>query len=255
MLAVFPEGHKGTGKPFRDRYRLCPFNVGFLELSLLCKAPIVPTAVIGAEEQYPMTFNLRPVARWLKFPYLPVPPLLFLLGPLGVLPLPTKYLILYGEPLHLYREYPPETVRDPRTIRTLADTVRNAVQKLVLQGLSQRKGVFGVPVSGVKGAVRAARERLLGRADPRSEQPALGDAEPAEPASTPANEACRVPDEFEGGSPAYGSRDERLIASIQTCLRQRDHAEGEAWAGALLPPPESRRFHTRRPSPESVRRG
>jgi 1-acyl-sn-glycerol-3-phosphate acyltransferase len=144
MVAVFPEGHKGTGKPFRDRYRLKPFNVGFLELSLIHKAPIVPTAVIGAEEQYPFMLNLKPLAEVLKFPYFPVTPLMLLLGPLGMLPLPTKYYIYYGEPLHFYRNYPPETVRDPDTIHKLVGTVQDRVQKMIDKGIRERKGVFGL---------------------------------------------------------------------------------------------------------------
>jgi 1-acyl-sn-glycerol-3-phosphate acyltransferase len=107
MVGVFPEGDKGTGKPFKDRYKMIPFNVGFMELSLLYRAPIVPTAVIGAEEQYPYMFNVKPLANLFNLPYFPLTPLTLLLGPLGVLPLPTRYSIYYGEALHLYREYPP----------------------------------------------------------------------------------------------------------------------------------------------------
>ncbi len=173
MLAVFPEGHKGTGKSFRERYRLCPFNVGFLELSLLHRAPIVPAAVIGAEEQYPGTFNIKQLARWFKLPCLPVPPLLFLLGPLGILPLPTKYTIYYGEPLHFYREYPPETVRDPMAIHELTEKVRAHVQKLVLKGLSQRESVFGVSISRAQRVSAAAREKMKTPKRPQRSRTAL----------------------------------------------------------------------------------
>ncbi len=143
LVAVFPEGHKGTCKPFRDRYRVRPFNVGFIEMSLLHRAPIIPSAVVGAEEQYPYRVNLKPLARMLGFPYFPITPLLPFLGPLGLLPLPTQYTIYYDEAFHFYRDYPPETVRDLDTIRMLADTVRNRVQELTSKGLHKRKGVFG----------------------------------------------------------------------------------------------------------------
>ncbi len=143
MVMVFPEGHKGTGKKFSDRYRLRRFNVGFMELSLVHKAPIVPTAVIGAEEQYPYMFDLKPVARALNFPYLPITPLMALFGPLGMIPLPTKYTIYYGEPFHFYRDYPPDTVKDPEIIYGLVDTVKRRVQELIDAGLRERKGVFG----------------------------------------------------------------------------------------------------------------
>ena len=143
MVLVFPEGHKGTGKPYKERYKLKRFNVGFMELSLLQKTPIVPAAVIGAEEQYPYMLDLKPLARVLNFPYMPVTPMMLLLGPLGVLPLPTKYTIYYGEPFHFYRDYPPETVKDPETIYRLVDTVKTSVQELIDRGLRERQGVFG----------------------------------------------------------------------------------------------------------------
>lgn len=144
MVAVFPEGHKGTGKAFRDRYKLKPFNVGFMELSLIYKAPIVPVAVIGAEEQYPYMVNVKALADILKFPYFPVTPLTLLLGPLGMLPLPTKYYIYYGEPFHFYREYPPETVQNPETIHKLVNRVQGSVQVMIQKGLRERKGIFGL---------------------------------------------------------------------------------------------------------------
>jgi 1-acyl-sn-glycerol-3-phosphate acyltransferase len=150
MVLVFPEGHKGTGKPYKERYKLKRFNVGFMELSLLNKTPIVPAAVIGAEEQYPYMFDLKPLARAINFPYMPVTPLLLVLGPLGMLPLPTKYSIYYGEPFHFYRDYPPETVKDPETIYRLVDTVKTRVQELIDQGLRDRQGVFGFSLSPLK---------------------------------------------------------------------------------------------------------
>jgi 1-acyl-sn-glycerol-3-phosphate acyltransferase len=159
LVTVFPEGHKGTGKPYRERYKLTKFNVGFMELSLLNKTPIVPTAVIGAEEQYPYMLDLKPLARALNFPYMPVTPLMLFLGPLGMLPLPTKYTIYYGEPLHFYREYPPETVKNPETIYALVDTVKTRVQELIDQGLRGRKGVFGFSLPSI-------RALLGGRSEP-----------------------------------------------------------------------------------------
>jgi 1-acyl-sn-glycerol-3-phosphate acyltransferase len=157
LVVVFPEGHKGTGKSYRDRYKLRKFNVGFMELSLLNRTPVVPAAVIGAEEQYPYMIDLKPLARALNFPYMPVTPLMIALGPLGLLPLPTKYTIYYGEPLHFYRDHSPETVKDPETIYRLVEQVRTRVQELIDLGLRQRKGVFGFSLSPLKA--------LLGRAE------------------------------------------------------------------------------------------
>jgi 1-acyl-sn-glycerol-3-phosphate acyltransferase len=143
LVAIFPEGAKGTGKSYKQRYKLRPFNVGFMELSLLFKAPIVPTAVIGAEEQYPYMINVKPLAKALRFPYFPVTPFFPLLGPIGMLPLPTKYYIYYGEPFHFYREYPPETVHNPDTIRMLVGKVQGRVEEMIEEGLRRRKGIFG----------------------------------------------------------------------------------------------------------------
>jgi len=150
LVLVFPEGHKGTGKRYKERYKLKRFNVGFMELSLLNKTPIVPAAVIGAEEQYPYMLDLKPLARAINFPYMPVTPMMLFLGPLGALPLPTKYTIYYGEPIHFYRDYPPETVKDPETIYALVDKVKTSVQELIDRGLRERKGVFGFSWSPFK---------------------------------------------------------------------------------------------------------
>lgn len=144
LVTVFPEGAKGTGKMFSKRYNLIKFNVGFIELALSYKAPIIPTAVIGGEEQSPMLYNIKPIARLLGFPYFPVTPFFPLLGPLGFLPMPVKYFLYYGEPLHFYKDYPPETVSDPETVRMLADKVQLIVQDMVNKGLEQRKNIFGM---------------------------------------------------------------------------------------------------------------
>lgn len=142
MITVFPEGHNGTGKKFRDRYKLLPFNVGFVELSLLHKTPIIPTAVIGAEEQYPYLIHLERLARILSLPYVPIPPLSLLLGPIGCFPLPTKYQIYYGEPIRFYLDHPADTIKDPEMVRKLAAQVRDRVVQLVVHGLGKREGIF-----------------------------------------------------------------------------------------------------------------
>lgn len=143
LVTVFPEGAKGTGKKFSQRYKLIRFNVGFIELSLTYKAPIVPTAVIGGEEQYPMIWNLKPLARMIGVPYFPVTPFFPWLGPLGAIPLPARYRIEYGEPLRFYEEYKPETVNDAETVRMLADKVQLTVQAMIDKGIEERKSIFG----------------------------------------------------------------------------------------------------------------
>lgn len=143
LVVAFPEGSKGTWKGFNERYRLKPFNVGFMELSLIYRTPIVPTAVIGAEEQYPFMKNVEPLARVLNLPYFPLSPFFPLLGPVGMLPLPVKYSIVYGKPFHFYREYGPETVRRPEVIRLLVEEVKRKIEEMLAEGLRNRKGVFG----------------------------------------------------------------------------------------------------------------
>jgi 1-acyl-sn-glycerol-3-phosphate acyltransferase len=144
IVGIWPEGTRGLGKPFANRYNLVRFSVGFIELALTHRAPIVPAALIGAEEQMPMLGNLKPLARALGFPYFPVTPLFPWLGPLGLLPLPVKYHLQFGEPLHFYREYGPATIDDPETIATLADKVRLVIQDMINKGLQKRTSVFGM---------------------------------------------------------------------------------------------------------------
>ncbi|NLH50114.1 MAG: acyltransferase family protein [Myxococcales bacterium] len=144
LVGVWPEGTKGLGKPFSQRYNLSRFSVGFMELSLTYRAPIVPTALVGAEEQMPMIANLKPLARLLGFPYFPVTPLFPWLGPLGMVPLPSKYHLYYGEPIRYYEEYGPETVNYPETIRMLADKVQLTIQDMINKGLEERTSVFGL---------------------------------------------------------------------------------------------------------------
>lgn len=144
LVVVFPEGTRGIGKPFDDRYNLVKFNVGFIELSLLHKTPIIPTAIIGAEEQAPMLGNIKSLARLFNFPYFPITPTFPWLGPLGFVPFPTKYHVYYGDPIEFHKEYGPETVDDPETIRMLADKVQLVIQDMVNRGLEKRTSVFAL---------------------------------------------------------------------------------------------------------------
>ncbi len=142
LLCVFPEGAKGTGKTFWERYRLRKFNVGHVELSLRYRAPIIPTAVIGAEEQAPMLLDFKPAAKLLNLPYFPITPTFPWLGPLGVIPLPVKYFIYYGKPLRLWEEVSEADAGSPEIVISLAELVRTRVADLLELGLSRRKGVF-----------------------------------------------------------------------------------------------------------------
>jgi 1-acyl-sn-glycerol-3-phosphate acyltransferase len=137
-VLVFPEGAAGCGKVWADRYKLVRFGRGFMRLALQTNTPIVPFAVIGAEESIPSMFNASGLARLLGAPYLPVPPHLFLVGPLAYLPLPTRFQIHFGQPLHF--EGPHDDEDD--VIEEKVEVVRGHIRRLIDEGLAQRTSVF-----------------------------------------------------------------------------------------------------------------
>ncbi|TWE13553.1 lysophospholipid acyltransferase family protein [Prauserella muralis] len=142
LVGVWPEGFKGVGKPFSSRYRLQRFGRGgFVSAALRTGVPIVPVSIVGAEEIYPKLGDLKPLARLLGLPYFPVTPFFPLLGPLGAVPLPTKWHIEFGEPLPT-DAYDPEAHEDPMLVFNLTDQVREAIQQMLYRRLSQRRSVF-----------------------------------------------------------------------------------------------------------------
>jgi len=142
LVGVFPEGYKGLGKPWRDRYRLQRFGRGgFVGVALRTGAPIVPVGVVGSEEIYPMLLNLRRVARLLGFPYFPVTPTFPALGPLGAIPLPSKWVIEFCPPIPT-ADLGQEAMLDPMVIFDLTDQVRDTIQQTVHKNLLDRRGVF-----------------------------------------------------------------------------------------------------------------
>jgi 1-acyl-sn-glycerol-3-phosphate acyltransferase len=141
LLAVFPEGIKGIGKLFRDRYKLQRFGRGgFVRLALRTQTPIVPVAIVGAEETNPMLARLESVAKPLGVPYVPITPTFPLLGPLGLLPAPTKWKIVFGEPIPMTEGA--ESEADELLVARLADKVRGAIQELLDGAVGERKNVF-----------------------------------------------------------------------------------------------------------------
>ena len=131
LVLVFPEGMEGVRKPITQRYRLQAFRVGFVEQALRARAPIVPVAIVGSDDQAPILYDLKPLARTLGLPFLPVTPTFPWLGPLGLLPYPVGYRIVYGEPLCFHERFGPEGANDARLVRYLANQVRRAVQLLL----------------------------------------------------------------------------------------------------------------------------
>jgi 1-acyl-sn-glycerol-3-phosphate acyltransferase len=142
LIAVFPEGVKGIGKLFRDRYRLQRFGRGgFIRLCLRTGTPIVPCAIVGAEEASPMLFRMEGVGRTLGLPYIPITPTFPALGPLGLLPAPTKWQISFADPLDL-SSYGPEGADDQVLVSKLAERVRTTIQAMLDGSLASRKSVF-----------------------------------------------------------------------------------------------------------------
>lgn len=142
LVGVMPEGFKGIGKPFGERYKLQRFGRGgFVSTALRARAPIIPCSVVGAEETYPMVGNARTVARLLGLPYFPITPTFPWLGPLGALPLPTKWTIQFGEPIPT-DGYAPEAADDPMLMFNLTDQVREEIQHTLYKLLVRRRSIF-----------------------------------------------------------------------------------------------------------------
>ncbi|WP_414168676.1 lysophospholipid acyltransferase family protein [Streptoverticillium reticulum] len=142
LVGVMPEGFKGIGKPFSERYKLQRFGRGgFVSTALRAGAPIVPCSIVGAEEIYPMVGNAKTVARLFGFPYFPLTPTWPWLGPLGLMPLPTKWTIQFGEPIPT-DGHPAEAADDPMLMFNLTDQVRETIQHTLYKLLVQRRSVF-----------------------------------------------------------------------------------------------------------------
>ncbi len=142
LVTVFPEGVKGIGKLYKERYRLQRFGRGgFIKLALRTRSPIIPTAVIGAEEIHPLLYKSTILARPFGIPYIPLTPTLPLLGPAGLLPLPSKWTIVFDEPIAL-TEYGPEAAEDQLLVNKLSEMVRGRIQNLVTEALKKRRSVW-----------------------------------------------------------------------------------------------------------------
>jgi 1-acyl-sn-glycerol-3-phosphate acyltransferase len=142
LVAVFPEGVKGTGKPYSERYRLQRFGRGgFVEIALRTGAPIVPVAVVGSEEIYPKLADLPWVARLIGAPYFPVTPTFPLLGPLGVIPLPSKWRIEFLDPIET-ASHGPEGAEDRALVLELSERVRDQIQQALYANLVKRGPAF-----------------------------------------------------------------------------------------------------------------
>ena len=142
LVGVWPEGFKGVGKPFTERYRLQRFGRGgFVASALRAGVPIIPCSIVGAEETYPILGTLDPVAKALNLPYFPVTPTFPHLGLLGLIPLPSKWIIEFGEPIptdHLGEH----AADDPVLVFDITDRVRETIQRTLYSLLVQRGSAF-----------------------------------------------------------------------------------------------------------------
>jgi 1-acyl-sn-glycerol-3-phosphate acyltransferase len=142
LVAVYPEGYKGVGKLYNERYKLARFGRGgFIKMAIRTHSPIIPTCVVGAEETYISLSKSETMAKLIGFPYFPLTPTFPWTGLLGFVPLPTKWAIDFGMPIPM-DEYPEEAAEDIALVSQLTDQVRNAVQEMIYARLAQRQSVF-----------------------------------------------------------------------------------------------------------------
>ena len=142
IVGVFPEGVHGIKKLFQERYRLQRFGRGgYIRLCLRMRAPIVPCAIIGAEESSPLLYRLEGLTELLGLPYFPITPTFPFLGPAGLLPAPTKWRMRFGEPINL-DNYGPEAADDHVLVGRLSERVRSSIQSMLDSGLRERRSVW-----------------------------------------------------------------------------------------------------------------
>ncbi|MFC7726688.1 lysophospholipid acyltransferase family protein [Nocardioides sp. GCM10028917] len=143
LVGVWPEGFKGIGKPYSERYKLQRFGRGgFVSAALRTGVPIIPLSVVGAEEIYPLVGNVPSLARLLGVPYIPITPFFPWLGPLGMVPLPSKWILEFGEPIRT-DAYEPGEAEDPMLVFNVTDQVRETIQHTLFDLLRDRGSAFG----------------------------------------------------------------------------------------------------------------
>ena len=142
LVIVFPEGVKGIGKYYNQRYKLQRFGRGgFIKLCIKTKSPLIPVGIVGAEEIHPIIFNSNILAKSIGVPYLPITPTFPFLGLLGVLPLPTKWSIHFGKPLS-FDKHTKSSLDDELMIHKLSEKVREDIQDILVDLLKKRKSVW-----------------------------------------------------------------------------------------------------------------
>lgn len=142
VVALFPEGVKGIGKLYRDRYKLQRFGRGgHIKLAIRTRAPIIPVTIVGNEDTHPMLAGSDRLAKLLGVPYVPITPTFPWLGPAGLLPLPAKWRIIFGEPIPV-AHLPPEAADDELLVGKLNEKLRATIQETLDRALRERRSVF-----------------------------------------------------------------------------------------------------------------
>jgi 1-acyl-sn-glycerol-3-phosphate acyltransferase len=142
LVMAFPEGVKGTGKPFSERYRLQRFGRGgFVEVALRTGAPIIPVAVVGSEEIYPKIAESRTLAKTVGAPFVPITPTFPWLGLLGLVPLPSRWRIEFCEPIDV-SGHGPDAAADRRVVFDISEQVRETIQQKLYENLAKRGSAF-----------------------------------------------------------------------------------------------------------------
>ena len=142
LVGVFPEGFKGVSKLYKDRYKLARFGRGgFVKMAISAQAPIIPVSVVGAEETYISIAKSSMLARLTGFPYFPISLRFPWLGILGVIPLPSKWYIDFGEPIAVDM-YSSDSANDLVLISELTDQIRNVIQDMINNRLEMRRSIF-----------------------------------------------------------------------------------------------------------------
>jgi 1-acyl-sn-glycerol-3-phosphate acyltransferase len=139
LLAVFPEGIKGIAKPFSERYKLQRFGRGgYVRLALRTGAPVIPVAIVGAEEAHPLLYKVNAFAKSVGLPFIPVTPTFPWLGPLGIAPLPSRWRIAIGPPVREIARHDADAANDEVLVHELNECVRASVRALLEDALRRR---------------------------------------------------------------------------------------------------------------------
>lgn len=141
IIGVYPEGVRGVGKTFRERYRVIDFHPGFVKLAIASQTPIIPVATVGGDEIYPNLVNVTQLAQFLKVPFFPITPgFPWLPFPLWFIPLPARWLINVHKPLLI--DYPPEKAHDRKLVRNIAKEIQYQIQRDLNELFGKRKTLF-----------------------------------------------------------------------------------------------------------------